>query len=83
MGLSEYGDENIEERFNELCLDLNMDKATSEEAWLSYEKIARNFTLEVRYWMFLSTITMSVLRNIDLYIDHSFFSSRRPFFQTL
>ncbi|XP_014672646.1 PREDICTED: retinoblastoma-like protein 2 [Priapulus caudatus] len=46
MGLSEDGDMNIEDRFNDLCLELNMDKATRDEAWLSYQNISQNFTLE-------------------------------------
>ena len=47
MGLSEEGDENVEDRYEELCLDLNMDKNTKEEAWDNYDKIRQNYTLEV------------------------------------
>ena len=47
MGLSDEGEENVEARFEELCLDLNMDKKAKEEAWKSYEKIRTNYTLEV------------------------------------
>ena len=47
MGLSEEGEENVMARFEELCLDLNMDKKAKEEAWKSYEKIRTNYTLEV------------------------------------
>lgn len=46
MGLSDEGDENILARFEELCLDLNMDKKAKDEAWKSYEKIRTNYTLE-------------------------------------
>ena len=48
MGLSEDGDENTERRFEELCMDLNMDRNAKEEAWQSYERINTNYTLEVR-----------------------------------
>lgn len=47
MGLSEEDEENILQRFEEICLDLNMDTSTKEEAWQNYQKIQTNFTLEV------------------------------------
>ena len=50
MGLSDEGDDNVHARFEELCLDLNMDKKAKDEAWKSYEKIRTNYTLEVRNW---------------------------------
>lgn len=34
--------------FDELCRALNMDEEAGSEAWKTYEKISRNFTLEVR-----------------------------------
>ncbi|XP_064640132.1 retinoblastoma-like protein 1 [Lineus longissimus] len=46
MGLSDDGDENIEQRFEELCLDLNMDKSAKDEAWQAFERISTNYTLE-------------------------------------
>ncbi|BFZ13546.1 hypothetical protein BsWGS_16586 [Bradybaena similaris] len=46
MGLSEEDEENILQRFEEICLDLNMDTSTKEEAWQNYQKIQTNFTLE-------------------------------------
>ncbi|XP_052816423.1 retinoblastoma-like protein 1 isoform X2 [Mya arenaria] len=46
MGLSEESDENVEEKFEELCLDLNMDKRTKEESWKNYQKIKKNYLLE-------------------------------------
>ncbi|KAL3858951.1 hypothetical protein ACJMK2_009197 [Sinanodonta woodiana] len=47
MGLSsEDGDEKVEQRYEELCLDLNMDKNAKEEAWNSYQRIRTNYTLE-------------------------------------
>lgn len=49
MGLSaEESEDRVEGRFEELCLDLNMDKKTKETAWNSYERIKKNFSLEVR-----------------------------------
>lgn len=38
---------NNSERFENLCRDLNMDEETSQEAWLSYQRISTNYTLEV------------------------------------
>ena len=40
---------NSSERFENLCRDLNMDKETSQEAWISYQKISTNYTLEVPF----------------------------------
>ena len=47
MGLSEDGDDNVEQRFDELCLDLNMDKNAKDEAWNSYQRIRTSYSLEV------------------------------------
>lgn len=47
MGLSEEGEESVLQRFEELCLDLNMDKNAKEEAYQNYQRIQTNFTLEV------------------------------------
>lgn len=50
MGLSEDGDENgqdIYERFDDLCLDLNLDTSSKDEAWEAFERIRTNYTLEV------------------------------------
>ncbi|CAL1535669.1 unnamed protein product [Lymnaea stagnalis] len=46
MGLSEEGEENVLQRFDEVCLDLNMDTSTKEEAWQNYQKILTNYSLE-------------------------------------
>lgn len=54
MGLSEEDEENILQRFDEICLDLNMDTTTKEEAWQNYQKIQTNFTLEVGPMLFPS-----------------------------
>ena len=53
MGLSEQSDEErfdeeIIKKYEDLCLDLNLDKAAKEEAWQSYERISQNYSLEVR-----------------------------------
>ncbi|ESO11157.1 hypothetical protein HELRODRAFT_183472 [Helobdella robusta] len=47
MGMSDSG-ENIEIRnkLKDLCLDLNMDLETEEDAWESYERISHSYTLE-------------------------------------
>lgn len=39
------------DRFENLCRELNMDEETAGEAWSSYERISRNYTLEVRYML--------------------------------
>ncbi|GAB1606640.1 retinoblastoma-like protein 1 [Argonauta hians] len=44
MGLS--ADEDVEQRFSNLCRDLNMDKNSQEEAWESYRRIRTYFVLE-------------------------------------
>lgn len=46
MGSTEENEEQLDEKYDELCLDLNMDKKTKEEAWKNYEKIKRNYSLE-------------------------------------
>ncbi|CAH1277584.1 RBL1 [Branchiostoma lanceolatum] len=35
-----------EQRYQDLCMDLNMDKIATEEAWQSFEKMSTNYTLE-------------------------------------
>jgi hypothetical protein len=37
----------IKQRFDDVCKELNMDEATAVSAWETYEKIDRNYTLEV------------------------------------
>lgn len=46
MGLSEDGEDAVERRFEELCLDLNMDKHAREESWTNYQMIRENYSLE-------------------------------------
>ena len=46
MGLSEDGDDAVETQFEELCLDLNMDKKAKDEALGNYQRMLENYTLE-------------------------------------
>lgn len=65
MGLSVDGDDRLDDRYDELCLDLNMDKKTKEDAWRNYEKIKKNYTLEVRNFRkfgHISTVRFDILR---------------------
>ena len=71
MGLSDEGDENVLARFEELCLDLNMDKKAKDEAWKSYEKIRTNYTLEVRNWQ-LTAILVGDSRSFNIYFRESY-----------
>jgi hypothetical protein len=47
MGSLDNADENILERHQELCSNLNMDKDAADEAWQNYQTIRQNYTLEV------------------------------------
>ncbi len=50
MGLSDDNtEENEEQRYEDVCLDLNLDKVAKEEAWKSFERISQNYTLEVSF----------------------------------
>lgn len=40
-------EQEIQERFQELCADLNMDGNATDEAWQSFLRISTNYTLEV------------------------------------
>ncbi|XP_064599560.1 retinoblastoma-like protein 1 [Liolophura sinensis] len=46
MGLSDEGEDAVEQRFDDLCLALNMDRHAKEEAWESYQKQRTNYSLE-------------------------------------
>ena len=46
MGLSDDGDD-AEARYEDLCMDLNLDKTAKEEAFASYQAIEQNYSLEV------------------------------------
>ena len=48
MGLSDEGEDNTLSRYEDLCLDLNLDKVAKEEACEQYQRISTNYTLEVR-----------------------------------
>ncbi len=49
MGLSDDGDDSAETGYEDLCMDLNLDKTSKEEAWQSFEAIRTNYTLEVGF----------------------------------
>ncbi|ELU08799.1 hypothetical protein CAPTEDRAFT_192080 [Capitella teleta] len=46
MGQSDDGDSITEKRYEDLCLDLNMDKNAKDDAWISFERITHSYTLE-------------------------------------
>ena len=48
-GASDQDKSTIKQRFDNVCKELNMDEATAECAWETYERIDRNYTLEVSY----------------------------------
>jgi len=59
MVLSEDGDDGqIEARFESLCMDLNMDRSSQEEAWQSFERIRTSYTLEVLLVMYNTMCTI-------------------------
>lgn len=40
-------DQEVSEKFQELCADLNMDGNATDEAWQSFLRISNTYTLEV------------------------------------
>ena len=40
-------EDDLKKRFKDLCLDLNLDKTSADEAWQSFQRIGINYTLEV------------------------------------
>ncbi|CAL1274293.1 unnamed protein product [Larinioides sclopetarius] len=46
MGASTPNEQEIREKFQELCADLNMDGNATDEAWQSFLKISNTYTLE-------------------------------------
>ncbi|XP_063225923.1 retinoblastoma-like protein 1 isoform X1 [Bacillus rossius redtenbacheri] len=46
MGQLDNPDENTLKRYEDLCVNLNMDRDSADEAWRSYETIRQNYTLE-------------------------------------
>ncbi|KAK6174252.1 hypothetical protein SNE40_017565 [Patella caerulea] len=46
MVLSEEAEDSVQQRYDELCLDLNMDRNAKEEAWQSFQRIQMSYTLE-------------------------------------
>lgn len=47
--------EEIRLRFRDICKDLNMDSATIDVAWDSFESVLQHFTLEVLFYHRLYT----------------------------
>ncbi|KAI1297170.1 Retinoblastoma-like protein 1 [Halotydeus destructor] len=45
MGL-DVEDSDVSKRYKEVCADLNLDKHSADEAWQSFQRIGRNYTLE-------------------------------------
>jgi len=42
-------DSDLHRRYKDVALDLNLDKASEDEAWQSFQRIGRNYTLEVSF----------------------------------
>lgn len=71
MEPTEETDDAVERRYNELCLDLNMDKGTKEEAWESYQKIKTKYTLEVgQFFAYVRYIHINNLFSVYLIINN-------------
>ena len=50
MGLEDdQTDDKAEQRYEDLCSALNLDKNAKEEAWESFQRISENYTLEVSF----------------------------------
>lgn len=47
MVLSEDSDDHLFKKHQELCSKLNLDVATSTQAWENFQNIQTNYTLEV------------------------------------
>ncbi|CAM4796398.1 unnamed protein product [Rotaria magnacalcarata] len=62
--MSEFEHESIENLYSKLCLDLNMDIETKEDAWRSYEHIRKHYVLEgdQLHWLAVS-LYVSCRRN--------------------
>lgn len=53
MSTTAPSEQEVHERFQELCADLNMDGNATDEAWQSYLRISTTYTLEVNIIIFL------------------------------
>lgn len=62
VGVESGGGSDSESRkkYEDLCYDLNLDKATADEAWSSYEVIQQSYTLEVWNKLGLKCVTFLV-----------------------
>lgn len=72
MGLSEDGEDAVESQFEELCLDLNMDKKARDEALENYQKILENYSLEA---CFLSASLDKIFIHPDTTYSHTHHTS--------
>lgn len=54
MSTTAPSEQEVNERFQELCADLNMDGNATDEAWQSYLRISTTYTLEVSIIMLIS-----------------------------
>ena len=68
MGPTDDGDDNTEQRYEELCLDLNMDKNSKDDAWISFERTSRNYTLEVRLLISTTAILVRISPWVGLFL---------------
>lgn len=55
----ERSDSLIKKRFDDVCLELNMDETTAVSAWETFERINRNYSLEVRKYSLEQSVTNS------------------------
>lgn len=46
--MSTNGEQDIRNRYESVCAELNMDEQTAEKAWASYHTINNDYVLEVR-----------------------------------
>lgn len=49
MALNDESEELIKAKHKEICLNLNMDNLTGENAWRMYLDIKNNYTLDVSF----------------------------------
>lgn len=73
-------EDDLKKRFKDLCLDLNLDKTSADEAWQSFQRIGINYTLEVsqliiKYFphfnsnQFLKSVLSRLIYQIDFKFD--------------
>lgn len=72
-------EDDLKKRFKDLCLDLNLDKTSADEAWQSFQRIGINYTLEVSSFIITyiahfhnHQFLQSVLSHFICYINFTF-----------